>query len=80
MSDTPENKQPEAETAKPSKKAKPAPAPAEKKSPDEFARVKKVAPWKLAAAKARSRWYDGKQVTEAEFDSAIQKVESIRLR
>ena len=52
-----------------------------KKQPVEtWAEQKKVSAWQFAAAKAHEAWPQGLEVTEEEFDQAIQSACGIALR
>lgn len=51
----------------------------EKKSYDKWAEEKKTPAWLLAAAKAYHRWDMGTQLSEGDFDAALDQVSNLPL-
>jgi hypothetical protein len=54
--------------------------PLEKKPIEVWAELKKLPDWQFAAAKAHENWPQGFEVTEEEFDQAVQAACGIALR
>lgn len=56
----------------------PAPeAPAQQRSPDEWAKLKAACPLLLAGAKYHNRWVQGDQITEQAFDAGYSAFASL---
>ena len=52
----------------------------EKQAIEKWAEQKKLPAWKFAAAKAHEAWPQGFEVTEEEFDEAVQAACGVALR
>lgn len=46
----------------------------------DWAREKSTPPWKLEAARVGNNWPEGREMSEAEFDKAISRVETEEIR
>ena len=47
---------------------------------EDWAKAKKIPDWKLAATRAFASWPAGREVTEADFDQAVQRACSVAMR
>jgi hypothetical protein len=52
----------------------------EKKTVESWAAQKATPPWLFAAARAHERWAIGAELTEAEFDAALARIQSLKFR